>query len=177
MFKSKRSPHKEIRNECVNKMWINSRHCFSKLGTVRSNQGGFGTRSQHFSFNAKLARCLHAESLAQLLNLCYKCSSYYNHVKDTETTLTKEIKNTTAIYLKNRYSRPDMDILLDMCSFIDPQYKQLYSLNDGPVKLVISEIESVVHESSSDCDKTSCSHIGEKGERLKQQVKCLFCCQ
>ena len=55
--RAKRFPHKEIKNGCVNEMGINSRHDFSNLGTVRSNKGSFGTRSQYFSFSVKLARC------------------------------------------------------------------------------------------------------------------------
>ena len=40
----------------------------------------------------------------------------------------------------------DVDLLLDKCSFVDPRFKQLYSLEDEPVKQVISELEAVVIE-------------------------------
>ena len=40
----------------------------------------------------------------------------------------------------------DVELLLDKCSFVDPRFKQLYSLEDEPVKQVTSEMEAVVIE-------------------------------
>ena len=44
------------------------------------------------------------------------------------------------------YLQIDVDLLLDKCSFVDPRFKQLYTLKDEPVKHVISEMEAVVIE-------------------------------
>ena len=77
-------------------------------------------------------------------------------VKDTDTPLTKEIKMAIGTDLNNRYSLSN--VLLDQCSFVDPRFKQLYCTSDESVKLVISEMESIVsnnEESASVSDDSA----------------------
>ena len=77
-------------------------------------------------------------------------------VKDTDKPLTKEIKMAIGTDLNNRYSLSN--VLLDQCSFVDPRFKQLYCTSDESVKLIISEMESIVsnnEESASVSDDSA----------------------
>ena len=84
-----------------------------------------------------------------------KHHQYYNvGFQAADTTMTKQIKNTIATDFFNRYSpQSDMDILLDKCSFVGPQFKQLHDIDDETAKQVISEMASMnTSESNSESD-------------------------
>jgi hypothetical protein len=65
----------------------------------------------------------------------------------------------------------EVDILLDKCLFLDPRFKDRFSITDEPVKAVLEEIDTSVsltqchqtevRNSTSDCDKEP---PGKKGK-------------
>jgi hypothetical protein len=92
--------------------------------------------------------------------------------KDNDSTLTCEIKDRIKLDLESRnVANGDVDILPDKCSFLDPRFKDRFSITDEPVKAVLEEIDTSVsltqchqtevRNSTSDCDKEP---PGKKGK-------------
>ena len=59
-----------------------------------------------------------------------------------DTTLTVEIKERIKRGLNARYQNEAMSLLLDTCSFMDPRFKDRFSLEDEPVLKLMDEIKS-----------------------------------
>ena len=62
--------------------------------------------------------------------------------KDDDTVLTIEIKQRIKNDdLDSRYQRDEMSSLLDTCAFIDPRFKDKFTIEDEKVVILMDEIK------------------------------------
>lgn len=61
--------------------------------------------------------------------------------RDDDTTMTTEIKQRIKSDLDGRYQSDEMSSLLDTCAFLDPRFKDKFSLEDETVVTLMNEIE------------------------------------
>ena len=62
--------------------------------------------------------------------------------KEEDNPLTLEVKERIRNDLNTRYQSEEMSVLLDICSFLDPRFKDKFCIEDGPVVKLIEEIET-----------------------------------
>ena len=90
-----------------------------------------------------------------------------NHILDTllnpsddDVALAKEMNLAISNDLRPRYSAPDISVLLDKCTFLDPRFRTSH-LNDSEGTKVRIADEAVVilmnTDASTSCDSTSCA--------------------
>ena len=78
--------------------------------------------------------------------------------KTGDTTLTVEIKERIKRDLNARYQNEAMSLLLDTCSFMDPRFKDRFSLEDEPVLKLMDEMKSYGDQ----------NEVSQAGERSSQ---------
>ena len=63
--------------------------------------------------------------------------------KDDDTALTIEIKQRIKNDLDSRYQRDEMNSLLDTCAFLDPRFKDKFTMEDETVVTLMDEIKKL----------------------------------
>ena len=61
--------------------------------------------------------------------------------KDKDSTLTCEIKSHIKNDLEGQYTNTEINLLLDVCSFLDPRFKGNFSTDDEAVQTLIIQVE------------------------------------
>ena len=62
--------------------------------------------------------------------------------KTNNTSLTAEVKERIKHDLNTRYQNEAMSLLLDICAFLDPRFKERFSIEDEPVVKLMDEIKT-----------------------------------
>ena len=62
--------------------------------------------------------------------------------KTSDTPLTVEIKERIKRDLETRYQSKTMSLLLDTCAFLDPRFKDRFSMEDEPVVKLMDEVKA-----------------------------------
>ena len=62
--------------------------------------------------------------------------------KTSDTPLTVEIKERIKHDLETRYQSKTMSLLLDTCAFLDPRFKDRFSMEDEPVVKLMDEVKA-----------------------------------
>ena len=79
-------------------------------------------------------------------------------LKTNDTPLTAEVKERIKYDLNIRYQNEAMSLLLDICAFLDPRFKERFSIEDEPVVKLMDEIKTYSDQ----------SEVLQAGERLSQ---------
>lgn len=87
-----------------------------------------------------------SSAIKPLLDVIYKKMVA---VADDDSSLTQKMKGRIECDLRSRYVTPEVNHLLDKCSFLDPRFKQNYSIDDECVKEVMSEMVPSLSEQSA----------------------------
>ena len=61
--------------------------------------------------------------------------------KDDDTDLTIEVKRRIKSDLDSRYQSDEMSSLLDTCAFLDPRFKDRFTMEDETIVTLMNEIK------------------------------------
>ena len=91
--------------------------------------------------------------------------------KDSDTSLTAQIKCTVKLDLETRYQSIDSDTgnLLDICTFLDPRFKELQS-NVTLQEIIKQEMEKLYHEKGHMSDEANDQAIQPPPAKKKSWV-------
>ena len=114
-----------------------------------------------------------------------------NHILDTflnpsddDIALAKEMKLAISNDLRPRYSAPDISILLDKCTFLDPRFRAGYLVDSEGTKVRIADEAVVILMNIDDCTSSDSTqyatdsestYIGSQPPRKNEKVWVLFC--